>query len=279
MFYEKKAASFAVSEGTVPLQFPLHVHPHLEIAHIVKGEIAMQIGTGKYLLTDGDLAVVFPNVPHHYQTLSSEENTRYRIINCYPDLLPMHKKQLLEKYPVTPVLHDSQIHENVWYAERNLLEMEDLKMEDSERRDDNLASSLISLMLCRLLPRMQLADYEDAVPDLTSHILAYIDNHFFEEISLSTVADQFGIGRFTLSRIFSNVLGIGFTAYVNSLRINYSKYLLANTDMNMIQVAVEAGYNNQQTFNRVFKKNMGCTPREYRRYCSKEKGESGCAFW
>lgn len=226
----------------------------------------MQIGMERYSLMAGDLAIAFPNVPHNYRTVSSEENTRYHIINCYPDLLPMHKKQLLEKYPRTPVLHEAQIHENVLYAEKCLLEMD-----SSERDNDSLVSALISLILCRLLSELQLADYKDAVPDLTSHVLAYISNHFLEEITLSKVADEFGIGKFALSRIFSNVLGIGFTAYINSLRINYSKYLLVNTDMNMIHIAMESGYNNQQTFNRVFKEHLGCTPKEYRnRYSSKD---------
>lgn len=263
MFYEKKQNSFFISVGKTPLQFPLHVHPHIEIAHIIKGEMDMQIGTERYFLQSGDLAIAFPNVPHNYHTVSLEENTQYHIINCYPDLLPMHKKQLMEKYPQIPVVHEDQIHENVWYAEKCLLEMN-----PSVNDGNSLVSAFISLMLCRLLPELQLADYKDSAPDLTSHVLAYIANHFLEEITLSTVADEFGIGKFALSRIFSNVLGIGFNAYINSLRINYSKYLLVNTDMNIIHVAMEAGYNNQQTFNRVFKEQLGCTPKEYRKYYS-----------
>ncbi len=83
---------------------------------------------------------------------------------------------------------------------------------------------------------------------------------FSEEI----IARHFGIGKTSLSRIFSHVLKISFTQYLNSLRINYAEYLLRSTDLNMMNIAVECGYQNQQTFYRVFKSVHGCTPHEFR---------------
>lgn len=259
MFYETKTNSFSISTCTFPLHFPLHVHQYIELTHVIEGEIEMQIGSEKYSLLPGSFALAFPNIPHDYRTISGERDTQFNVINCYPNLLPLHQKQLLEKYPQMPVLAEDQIHEDILYAEKRLFELE-----PAQDTNYSLVSTLISLILCRLFPRMQLTDFKDTPPDLTCDIIAYISRHFPEDISLTTIANRFGIGKFALSRIFSNVLGISFTSYINSLRINYAKSLLTNTDLSIINVALESGYHNQQTFNRVFKELAGCTPKEYR---------------
>ena len=112
---------------------------------------------------------------------------------------------------------------------------------------------------------LQLNDFESTPPlDLTSKIIAYIGSNFQDEITLPLLAKKFGVGKYTLSRIFSNVLGISLPAYLNSLRMDYATYLLLRTDMDIINVAMESGYHNQQTFNRIFKSTKGCTPKEYR---------------
>ncbi|HIX36789.1 MAG TPA: AraC family transcriptional regulator [Candidatus Blautia pullistercoris] len=92
-----------------------------------------------------------------------------------------------------------------------------------------------------------------------------ISQHFTEDISLSDVSAAFGVGKYTVTRIFSNVLKISFLQYINSLRIDYAMYLLTNTDLNMTDIAMECGYHSQQTFNRIFKELCSCTPKEYKK--------------
>ena len=99
MFYESKESSFFIVNETNPLEYPLHVHPYIEVVHAVRGKTEMQIGSEKYLVDTGDIAIVFPNIPHDYHTLSPAEETQLHIMNCYVDLIPMLKSQLLSMYP------------------------------------------------------------------------------------------------------------------------------------------------------------------------------------
>lgn len=134
-----------------------------------------------------------------------------------------------------------------------------------EELDSALISSFLSLILCRLFPLLQLTEYQELPPqDIVCSIIAYIAEHFCEDISLSDVAVHFGIGKYALSRIFSNVLKVSFSSYVNALRMNHARYLLLHSNMNITTIAMECGYHNQQTFNRIFKEQCSCTPREYR---------------
>lgn len=259
MFYENKPDFFLLYNETTPLQYPLHIHSYIEYVHVISGLIEMQIGDEVYTLKPGDIAFIFPNVPHKYHTLSASHDTQFYIMNSSVDILPMHKMELLGKYPHMPVVHPDPLHKDVLYAERRLFEIT-LKEENTP-----LISSLTSLILCHIFPLLQLNDFENTPPlDLTCKIIAYIGNNFQEEITLPLLAKKFGIGKYTLSRIFSNVLGISLPSYLNSLRIEYAVYLLQRTDMDIINVAIESGYHNQQTFNRIFKNAKGCTPKEYR---------------
>ncbi|MCC8065511.1 MAG: AraC family transcriptional regulator [Clostridiales bacterium] len=259
MFYENKRDYYISYEETTSLQYPLHLHQYIELVHVVKGLLEMQVGNAKYSIHPGDFVIIFPNIPHSYHTLSMAAETQLNIINCYVDLLPLLKPQLMTKHPTSPKLSSDQIHEDVLYAEKKLYELR------PQENDMALIGSLLSLILCRLFSELTLEDYKEQPPqDITGGVIAYIADHYLEEITLSSVANHFGIGKYALSRIFSNVLGCSFISYVNTLRIDYAVMLLMNTDMNITRIAVESGFNNQQTFNRVFKKLHGCTPKEYR---------------
>ena len=259
MFYENKPEFFILYNETTALQYPLHIHSYIEYVHVISGLVGMQISGEDYLLEPGDIALIFPNVPHKYQTLSSVSGIQFYIMNSSVDILPMHKMDLLSKYPRVPVIHPSPLHEDILYAEKRLFEL------TAKPENTQMISSLTSLILCHIFPMLQLNDFESTPPlDLTSKIIAYIGSNFQDEITLPLLAKKFGVGKYTLSRIFSNVLGISLPAYLNSLRMDYATYLLLRTDMDIINVAMESGYHNQQTFNRIFKSTKGCTPKEYR---------------
>ena len=259
MFYENKKEYFIFTCERNPIQYPLHVHQYIELAHVVEGLLEMQIGTEKYRLASGDVALIFPNIAHDYHVLSGQNDTLLHILNCYPSYLPFHETTLLNMFPQTPVLHASDVHPDILYAEKRLLEI------DQNNFDQALIGSLLSLMLSRILPKFSLSSNENLPPRNLSHeVIAYIGKHFREDLSLASIANHLGIGRCALSRIFSNVLKISFSTYINSLRIDFAEYLLLSTDLGMIDIAIECGYHNQQTFYRLFKSFHGCTPKEYR---------------
>lgn len=259
MFYEKKPEFFFIVRETNPLQYPLHLHQYIELVHVVKGLLEMHIGADKYQIVPGELALIFPNVLHDYHTLSAPGDTELHIMNCYLDLLPLHKNLMLKKRPVFPVLRTEQIHADVLYAKDRLFELSPVESSKA------LISSLVSLSLCRLTAALQLEDYQEHQPqDMTVSVIAYISEHYLEDLTLSSLASHFGIGKYALSRLFSNVLGCNFISYINSLRISYAEFLLYNTDMSIIRIAIESGFHNQQTFNRIFRQQHGCTPKEYR---------------
>ena len=93
---------------------------------------------------------------------------------------------------------------------------------------------------------------------------AYIQEHYSQEISLDEIAAYCGISPAYLSRIFAKEQGRGIQEYLTALRLQNAKQLLATTDRKIYEIAVQSGYPDAVYFNKVFKKNTGMTPKEYR---------------
>ena len=94
--------------------------------------------------------------------------------------------------------------------------------------------------------------------------LNYLENHYFEDISLSTVADFVGVTPNYLGKIFLLYRGCTFTDELNRMRISKAKSLLDDPSYRIYEVAEKAGFSNTTYFFRVFKKYENCTPTEYR---------------
>lgn len=101
--------------------------------------------------------------------------------------------------------------------------------------------------------------------DLIYTVMTYLLSHFQETLTLGSVAENLGVNKFALSKIFSGVFHTNFNQYLNEIRLNYASSLLENTDMRITDIFLEAGFESQRTFNRVFRQRHGRTPGEYRK--------------
>jgi len=96
-------------------------------------------------------------------------------------------------------------------------------------------------------------------------IMEYINAHFCDEdLSQTQIADEFQISVYTLSRMFRNQVGIGFTDYVNGKRIEYSKELLLTTEDAVKDISLKVGYVNVNYFCKLFKNTVGVSPGDFR---------------
>ena len=93
----------------------------------------------------------------------------------------------------------------------------------------------------------------------------YIDKHYAELITLDVIADKLHISPVYLSAVFKSETGMNYSKYLSSVRINKSKQLLRECDMNLTQIANAVGYDSSTYFSKLFRKNTGLKPMEYRR--------------
>ena len=100
--------------------------------------------------------------------------------------------------------------------------------------------------------------------DIIKKAIQFISQNFSDNISLSDVADHVHLNPAYFSTIFKQSTGSSFKEYLNMVRIEESKRLLANTDYSVIDISVATGFEDQSYFSKVFKKYTGLTPKQYR---------------
>jgi AraC-like DNA-binding protein len=91
-------------------------------------------------------------------------------------------------------------------------------------------------------------------------VLRYIGEHFSEDITLGSIASEFGYSPQYFSRLFHRYMKVNLTEYVNIARVNYAKRLMGS-DKNVAEIAFESGFNSMPSFYRAYKKVFGELPR------------------
>jgi transcriptional regulator GlxA family with amidase domain len=89
--------------------------------------------------------------------------------------------------------------------------------------------------------------------------------HLKREIRIDEMADHLAVSARTLMRRFKERTGESPSAYLQKLRVEAAKALLAGTHHRIEQIPERVGYRDESTFRRLFKKHAGVSPREYRR--------------
>ncbi len=92
----------------------------------------------------------------------------------------------------------------------------------------------------------------------------YIDQHFSEKVTSEDLAREAGLSVSRALHLLKEETGVSFSDYLKKARIECGKFLLANTDDSIADIAVSAGFSDQSHFTRQFKELEKITPRQYR---------------
>jgi two-component system response regulator YesN len=96
-------------------------------------------------------------------------------------------------------------------------------------------------------------------------VTTYVLANYAKDITLESVADKLNITGGYLSTYFKEKRGMNFNDYVNSVRIEMAQNYLKHSNLKIQEVASKVGYQNLNSFNRMFRKFSGVTPSDYRR--------------
>jgi two-component system, response regulator YesN len=105
---------------------------------------------------------------------------------------------------------------------------------------------------------------KSASPDIVIRCKELMDFNYYKEISLQEVADSIGVSAAHLSRVVKKELGKNFKEYIIDLRIENAKKLLVQTNYKVMDISKTVGYDNAEYFSRIFKRQTGFSPHDYR---------------
>ena len=93
---------------------------------------------------------------------------------------------------------------------------------------------------------------------------AYIEEHYGQDISLDEVSRSVDISPFYFSKLFKEGTGCTFIEYLTNLRISKARDLIEHSELSMKEIGQSVGYADANYFSRIFKKNVGVTPTDYK---------------
>lgn len=101
--------------------------------------------------------------------------------------------------------------------------------------------------------------------EILERLKEYIGTHINEELTVTSLAEQFHYHPSYLSRLFRSHHEETLSDYITHEKMQVAKQMLATSDKLVQDISLELGYQSSQAFSRAFKRESGLTPQEYRR--------------
>lgn len=270
--------------------FPFHIHygfhddecfmhGHKDFAELVivlDGTAEHQVGNERYPIGKGDVFVINQDTVHGYHTA-----VNFKICNImfHPDLMFKQNSDMRQTagFQALFVVAPHYLQNNHFYSRLSLTldayavvrQMTDEMLLEYEQKDAGWQSLLEALFirLCVLLSRSYCLSENEAHSDILklAAAIAYIEKHYTDNISVSELAALSGYSERQLTRLFQSTFAVAPNQYITKLRIQKAKQLLNNPAVSIGEAAWNCGYEDQNYFSRVFRRETGTTPTAYRR--------------
>lgn len=239
--------------------FPDHIHQFPEIVYVKEGSLELTVDGVKEVMSAGDFAIIPPFRVHSFFT--PETVTRWICVFSTDFISSFISRDELFGNGESYIFHASE--GLTAFAEERMLETDELFSELNEQTIRTYKALIFALYTEYLnqVPRAAKKKHHQAL----TAILLYISEHYTEEISLASIGAELGYSGKYVSLCLSEVDEINLNQLVNSFRADLAKTLLSTTKLNIIDVALECGYDNERSFYRAFRQVTGMTPGEYRR--------------
>lgn len=136
--------------------------------------------------------------------------------------------------------------------------------------EDYIASMFNTILLLVSRQQQEGENVEINIPEEIEAAVAYFNENYNTKISVEAYAESLNISTNWFIRNFKQYMKISPAQYILSLRMVNAQSLLENTDYKIGEIAEIVGYDNQLYFSRVFRKEYGISPAQYRKNIEKQ---------
>ena len=235
-----------------------HTHNHTELFFIVSGKGQFLIEDRVFPVDVNNLLIINPNVTHTEDSLNAQP-LEYIVLGI--DGIELATSENSNgQFCILDHFESVEISSCL----RNILR----EMEQKNTGYEDICQAYMEILIIRLMRSTSLAVPEEPQIISTNRqcaaIRRYIDMHFKESLTLEQLAEESHMNKYYLSHAFKREYGVSPINYMISRRIEESKYLLAETDLSMSQIAQLLGFSSLSYFSQVFRRTLGISPKEYR---------------
>ena len=246
-FYHEKEQGFL---------FPGESHPMAELTYVDQGTLHSVVNGQDLLLKQGDLVIYGPD-QWHMQYADIGVAPRYVTISFTVtgvDLTPLLNRRFAAPQSVVKTL------------QAMLREQERMDAFSGDIILAQLKLLMLQLMRETVAPRggkLQASNAIHAENEIIRQAQQYISTHIREKLSVPLVARQVDVSPSYLTALFHKNLQISPGEYIRRIKLQESKQMIRENNLNFTEIAAELQYSTVHHFSRQFKEKFGITPTEY----------------
>lgn len=244
-------------EGIVQ-PFPNHFHEHYVIGFVEDGMRRLSCRNQEYSIEKGSIVLFNPG-DNHACAQSDGGTFDYRGFNIPKETMLVLAEEITGKRGL-PGFSENVISDQE--AACYLRPLHELVMKGT----GDFGKEEMLLFLISLLIRKHGQPFESCIPECRQEIekaCEYIEQHFMEHIYLDQICRHAGLSKSTLLRAFTKSKGITPYRYLETIRINEAKKLLAE-GIAPVEAAMRTGFSDQSHFTNYFNQFLGLAPGIYR---------------
>ena len=240
-----------------PETIPIKSNPVYRVHYVTEGVGSVCMGGITRTVNAGDLFFVFPAVSYEIKSI---ENLRY----MYISYIGIRAGAEMERLGITPrnfVFEDFGELGKLWWEGITLRnELLDLTCE-----------SLLLYTLSKIGSRALQEVKESAISAQSSNFLLikqYIDDNYADpDLSCENISLHFSYNKKYISRLFKKNFRLGITEYIHTIRVNHACILIEKGLTNVGEIAEAVGFRDALYFSKVFKRQIGSSPKQYIAKC------------
>ena len=246
-FYQEKEQGFL---------FPGESHPMAELTYVDQGALHSVADGQDLLLKQGDLVIYGPGQWHMQY---ADIGVAPRFVTISFDLAGVEPEPLLNRKFTTP--------QSVVTVLQNMLR----EQERMDAYSNDIILAQLNLMLLLLLresaapsgSKLQTSNAIHSENEIIRQAQQYISSHIREKLSVPLVARQVDVSPSYLTALFHKNLQISPGEYIRRIKLQESKQMIRENNLNFTEIAAELQYSTVHHFSRQFKEKFGITPTEY----------------
>jgi YesN/AraC family two-component response regulator len=224
-----------------------HAHDFYQLLLPLQGSLHIETNERNIQLNEEHLFLLPPDARHKFY---SKERNEFLVLD-----IPLHRFSTVGCSTVEEEKH--LVLDERWKAIRSLF-LYDLQDSDMlhQRINDDLLQYATGLFK------------EDSKRDVS---IQYIHDHYGESISMQTLANLEHYNPSYYSQWFREKMGTTPKVYIQRLRLSQAKKLLESTELSILQITQQVGYEHHSSLTRLFQQFEGITPNAYRNIYQKDK--------
>ncbi len=255
--------------------FLLHWHPEIELTLILNGTMSYKINGSVIQLKEGD--ALFCNAGAlHSGKMNQLQDCEYISITFDSKLVYGYENSLLYEKYVRPLVQNVSIpylhfdYSNEWAREviKEIGHIITLYQLGSLTHEIDIVISLQKIWK-ELFINAKATNKLDNISSTTfsrfRSIIAYIDLHYSEKITLSDISEQIHLCESECCRLFKKIMHMSLFDYIQEYRIKKATELLIGTNENINRISELTGFGNSNHFSKTFRKYMDVSPRTFRK--------------